>query len=452
MSVHPDDAAVNKPPTAPEPRAEPTGASVSAWTPDSPREVPEAHPSGLSIVASKIGPATPGRSILARPRLVDWLLDQARARLVLVSAEAGYGKTTLLNEFALQTRDTCVWYRMERSDGDWITFLSYMVAALRDMWPGFGRATEALLRNVAAMGSTQEVVLAQFLADLGEIDDRRIAVILDDYHFVENSPDIRMILSRLLERAPSGMYFILGGRGTPNLALGRLIAQGKVAELTIDDLRFTLEEIEELFSNTYGQPLDAAACRTIARRTEGWAASLQLVSASIAVSRPNEVAGFIEALSGATGPIYDFLAEEVLTRLSPQTQRILMHASLVQRVRPQYVVAALAADGLEGDMGAVGSALDEAEGLGLLGGRASISGGRGMQPLFREFLEVQLERAAQPKQIRAMHLAIAREAEADDWLMAARHFAHAREEAETMRVIGSADSEALGNGAWVADE
>ncbi|MGD8485970.1 MAG: AAA family ATPase, partial [Chloroflexota bacterium] len=166
------------------------------------RETPQPHPSGLSIIGSKIGPAVPGRSILARPRLVDWLHNQGRARLILVSAEAGYGKTTLLNEFALQTRDTCVWYRMEPSDGDWITFLSYMIAAFRDIWPDFGRSTEALLRNVAAMGSTKEVVLAQFLADLGEVEDRRIAVILDDYHFVEDSPDIRMILSRLLERAP----------------------------------------------------------------------------------------------------------------------------------------------------------------------------------------------------------------------------------------------------------
>ena len=99
-----------------------------------------------------------------------------------------------------------------------------------------------------------------------------------------------------------------------------------------------LPEIEQLFSTTYGQPLDDEACRIIAERTEGWAAGLQLVAASIAVSQPSEVAAFISALSGATGPIYDFLAEEVLTRLSPETQRVLMHASFVDRVEPEYVV------------------------------------------------------------------------------------------------------------------
>ena len=124
------------------------------------------------------------------------------------------------------TRDRVVWYRLERSDGDWITFLSYLVAALRDIWPDFGQPTEALLRNVAAMGSTQEVVLAQFLADLSMAESGRVAVILDDYHLVGESPDVRMIMSRMLERAPEGMYFILSGRGIPNLAVGRLTGPG----------------------------------------------------------------------------------------------------------------------------------------------------------------------------------------------------------------------------------
>lgn len=450
MSGAPDDVGMTRSPTSAGPHAVTAADAAARWRRADQGTGTEAHHSGLSIIASKISPPAPGRAILSRPRLVDWLLNQSRARLVLVSAEAGYGKTTLLNEFALQTRDTCVWYRMEPSDGDWITFLSYMVAALRDVWPGFGRPTEALLRNVASMGSTHEVVLAQFLADLGEVEDRRIAVILDDYHFVEQSTDVRMILSRLLELAPTSMYFILGGRGAPNLALGRLNAQGRVAELTIDDLRFTLHEIEQLFGFTYGQPLDAAACRTIADRTDGWAASLQLVAASIAVSQPSEVAGFIEALSGATGPIYDFLAEEVLTRLSPQTQRILMHASLVELVRPSYVAVALATNDRGDDVSAVGQALDDAESLGLLGDRSRASSGIRMHPLFREFLEAHLQQEVSEEQLREMHRAIGREAEPDDWLMAAKHFARGGEDREAMRVLGSAASEALGTGAWGA--
>ena len=410
---------------------------------------PEVHHSGLSIIASKISPASPGRSVLSRPRLVDWMLNQARARVIVVSAEAGYGKTTLFNEFALQTRDSCVWYRLDSSDGDWITFVSYLVAALRDVWPGFGRSTEALLRNVAAMGSTQEVVLAQFLSDLGDVEDRRVAVILDDYHLVEESPDVRMILSRMLERAPAGMYFILGGRGVPNLALGRLAGQGLVSELSIDDLRFSAGETERLFQ-CHGQPLDTETCRMVTERTGGWAASLQLVAASIAIRQPSEVPDFIEALSGANGPIYDFLAEEVLTRLSQQTQRILTYASLVDQVRTRYVTAALRAAGEAVDTDAVDRAIEEADALGLITDGGPTSDGARIQALFREFLEVHLERITTPAQVQEMHRAVARIAEADDWLMAAKHFAAGGEEAETLRVLGTAAGEALGTGAWGA--
>ena len=197
------------------------------------------HPSGLAIIASKISPAIESRLILTRARLVSWLEHQAQARLILITAEAGYGKSTLLNDFARRSDQTFAWYRLESSDSDWITFLSYLVATLRGVVPDFGRPTEALLRNVAAMGSSRELVLSQFLSDLGDVGTREALVILDDYHLVSASADVRMIMSRLLERAPVGMRFVIAGRGRPNLALGRMIAQGRVSELTTGDLRFS---------------------------------------------------------------------------------------------------------------------------------------------------------------------------------------------------------------------
>lgn len=449
MSGHREDAAMpDQPVTSEIPQAnQPAHGSIDvARRPDS----PEPHPSGLAIIGSKVGPAAPARSILARPRLVEWFAEHARARLIVLSAEAGYGKTTLLGEFANDTRDRVVWYRLERSDGDWITFLSYLVAALRDVWPDFGKPTEALLRNVAAMGSTQDVVMAQFLADLSSAEAGRVAVILDDYHLVDQSPDVRMIVSRMLERAPEGMYLVLSGRGAPTLSVGRLRGQGRVSTLDMDDLRFTRSEIEQLFASTYGQPLDDDACRIIAERTEGWAAGLQLVAASISVSRPEEVSSFIAALSGATGPIYEFLAEEVLTRLSSVTQRVLMHASLVDRVETEYVSVALEAGGTPVERSVIEASLDRADSLGLLGVRSKASRGRRLQALFREFLRVHLEREVPAETIEAMDLAIARASEVDDWLMSARHYARARSHGDAMRVIGSAAGEALGTGAWGA--
>ena len=324
------------------------------------------------------------------------------------------------------------------------------MAGIRELIADFGRPTEALLRHVAAMGSSRELVLAQFLADLGSLGSSDLTVILDDYHLVGDSEDVRLIVSRLLERAPAGICFILAGRGRPNLALGRLAAQGRVSELTTSDLRFTRSEIEELFATTYLQRLDDHACDVVTERTQGWAASLQLVAASIAVSRPSEVGAFIEALSGATGPIYDFLAEEVLTRMSPMTQRILVHASIIELVTPELVMAALSVTDSPPDLDTVTTHLRDAQSLGLLGDSLVASAGARIHPLFRQFLEHQLGQATPADQIRAMHLAIAHAAEPGYWMAAAKHYALAGRPDDAMRVLGSAASEALGTGAWGA--
>lgn len=450
MSARLEDTAMLERPVTHEHQADvPEERPPSVMVPDESASTTTGHPSGLTIIASKIAPVSAGRSVMHRPRLVDWFEQQRRARLILVSAEAGYGKSTLLTDYAQRSSTMCVWYRIETSDGDWITFLSYMVATLREVDSAFGRATEALLRHVAAMGSSREVVLAQFLADLGTLDGFGLDVILDDYHLVEGSDDVRMVVSRLLERAPEGMRFILAGRGRPNLALGRMLSQARVAELTIDDLRFTRAEIDELFSTTFQQPLGADDCEVIADRTEGWAASLRLVSASIAVSRPSEVGAFIKALSGATGPIYEFLADEVLTRLSEQNQRVLVHASLIDHVRPDLVSAALSVTTDPPSTEVVRDALGQAEALGLLGDRDG-SGANRIHPLFRQFLAHHLEIAAPPAALRSMHVAIAAAAEPSDWLVAAKHYALGAEPDDAMRVLGSAASEALGTGAWGA--
>ena len=405
-------------------------------------------PSSLAIIASKISPAMESRLILTRARLVSWLEHQAQARLILITAEAGYGKSALLNDFARRSDQTCAWYRLESSDSDWITFLSYMVATLRGVVPDFGRPTEALLRNVAAMGSSRELVLSQFLSDLGDVGTREALVILDDYHLVSASADVRTIMSRLLERAPVGMRFVIAGRGRPNLALGRMIAQGRVSELTTGDLRFSRPEIEELFATAYLQPLDQRACDVVTERTQGWAASLQLVAASVTASRPSEVASFIEALSGATGPIYDFLAEEVLARMAPLTERVLLHASLLDRVTPELVEAGLSVTDEPLDHVLIATHLEDARSLGLLGEPEAEGSGAHLHPLFREFLAHQFRLQTPAERVQAMHGAVARAAESTAWLTSAKHYALAGLHDDGMRVLGSAASEALGTGAW----
>ena len=321
---------------------------------------------------------------------------------------------------------------------------------MRESEEGFGQETEALLRHVADIGPSRDVVLASFLSELAVLGGQRTLLMLDDVHHVDNSEDVHEILRRLFEHAPPSVQFVLAARRRPDLPLGRITAHGRLAELGTDDLRFTRVEIEELFRSVYRQPLDADALHIVEERTEGWAASLQLVSASIAASRPSQVAGFIQALSGAQRPIYDFLAEEVMTRLSPATQRVLTAASLLEQVAAPLVVAALSATPTPMTADDVVVGLREAESLGLLTRRHAATGEVRFHPLLRQFLERQLEQTLSAADIKAVHRAIASAAEASDWLAAGRHYALARESAEAMRVLGAAAYQALGTGTWGA--
>ena len=138
---------------------------------------------------------------LARDRLLDWLQVKIHHRVVLVTAEAGYGKTTLLSDFSRRTRRRTVWYRLDDEDRNWVAFLSYMVAAGRESDPAFAETTASLLAEVGAGGPTRETVTDAFVRDFRALGDRGAVVIFDDYHAVDDSDDVRHIVGKLIHHA-----------------------------------------------------------------------------------------------------------------------------------------------------------------------------------------------------------------------------------------------------------
>ena len=193
---------------------------------------------------------------LERPRLLNWLEQHAAARLRVLTAEAGYGKSTLLADHARRTAHRTIWYRLESSDRDWVTFLSYIVAAVREIAPAFGAGTAGLLQQVGMLNLTRDVVVDTLLAELESVTVEPLTLVLDDFHTVQESDDVRAIVLRLLEHAPAGMSLIISGRDRPALPVARLAAQARVAELATDDLRFTRRETADLFAHSYGTPID----------------------------------------------------------------------------------------------------------------------------------------------------------------------------------------------------
>ncbi len=163
---------------------------------------------------------------LKRDRLLDWLDAKIHHRVILVTAEAGYGKTTLLADFARRSRHRIMWYRLDEEDRNWVSFLNYLVAAGCQVDPGFAANTASLLRDLGTSSVSRDTIVSTFLQELSRLGNTTTILILDDFHVVDEVPEIRSLLRDLLSRAPEALSLIMASRTEPSLPVSRLRALG----------------------------------------------------------------------------------------------------------------------------------------------------------------------------------------------------------------------------------
>lgn len=400
------------------------------------------------IQLAKVQPPVLRDQTLERPRLLDWLRAKIHGRVVLLIADAGYGKTTLLADFSRRTRLRTLWYRLDDDDRDWVTLLHHLVASGREHDPSFAPRTAELLSQTGIGGPGREDVLQAFLSELPTIATNGAMLILDDFHLVDDAIDARHIARELLANAPERFSIVFASRRVPTVPLARLRAIGDVAELGTDDLRFDLAETTKLFNETFGRRMEADVLADLAQRTEGWIASLQLVQAALRDRSQGEIRRFVRSLTGADHELYDYLAEEVVGDLSDELQRFLMETALLQIVTP-----GLAEVASERDTADVTRLTAEAETLTLLG---RMSGSprthRRYHPLVREFLEARLRATDGQDAVAERHRRIAVAAAAFDWRIAAYHYREAGDAEAMLDVIGDAIPSIMGNGQYALAE
>lgn len=398
--------------------------------------------SGYPIQPAKVQRPTLREETLARDRLLDWLAARIHDRVLLILADAGYGKTTLLADFSRRTRIRTLWYRLDEDDRDWIPFLSHIVAAGREHDPAFAPKTAALLSDLAMGGPTREAATEVLIRELPGIAEHGAVLILDDFHLVDESPDIRAVMREIVARAPERLSIVFASRRAPSLPLAHMRATGELAELHTDDLRFDAAETERLFSETYGRTLEPDVLADVTARTEGWAASLQLVQAALRDRSPAETRRFVRSLSGADQELYDYLAEEVVGDLDEDLQAFLMRTSILQVVSPE--LAAVAADISPTEVVRLTTA---AEHLTLLSRPPRHS--RGIQryhPLVRGFLEARLRLVLGPGAVTTLHQRVADAAVDIDWRIAAHHYRQAGDLQSLSNTIARAIPEIMGSG------
>ncbi len=292
----------------------------------------ETLPAPTALLETKFYVPRPRHGLVLRPRLSERLDRGTTSKLMLVSAPAGFGKTTLVAEWlaagpaAPAGERLAAWLSLDRGDNHPASFWAYVIAALRTVAAGIGESALALLQ--AAQPPAVEAVLTELLNDLAAIAGE-IVLVLDDYHVID-APSVQDGMAFLLDHLPPGLHLVIASRADPALPLARLRARGDLAEIRAAELRFTPDEAAAYLNGMMGLQLTARDVTVLEARTEGWIAALQL--AALSMQGREDVAGFIDGFAGDDRYVVDYLAEEVLARQPDRVQAFLLQTCILGRL------------------------------------------------------------------------------------------------------------------------
>lgn len=279
-----------------------------------------------SFLATKLQIPLQPPHLVHRPRLIK-TLEQAilHYRLVLIAAPAGYGKTTLLSQWAHETRLAVVWLSLGEEDNDPERFLRYLLAGWEKVQPGVSQSKLDLILS----GATPDIeaALSAFVNVANDVSDQMVFV-LDDYHLIED-PAVHQALTFLLDHLPPTLHFALISRGEPQLPLARYRARAEMLELGVKDLQFGLEESELFLNRSMGLELGEDKIAKLQTQLEGWIAGLQLAALTL---RQHLTATDKLVVSGRHRFIADYLGEDVMAPLPDNLRRFLLQTSILHRL------------------------------------------------------------------------------------------------------------------------
>jgi LuxR family maltose regulon positive regulatory protein len=280
------------------------------------------------VLATKlyIPPTRP--NIVPRPRLIERLNNGLAmgCRLTLISASAGFGKTTLVSNWISDCGRPVAWLSLDEGDNDPVRFITYLIAALQTIKAGLG---EGVLSTLQSHQQPQvEMALTILLNEISSIPDSFL-LILDDYHVIDSKP-VDDTLAFLVEQPPPQMHLVIATREDPSLPLARLRVRGQLTELRATDLQFTPSEATKFLNRMMGLNLSDEDVAALESRTEGWIAGLQL--AALSMQGRSDTTSFIQAFTGSHRYVLDYLVEEVLHRQPEQIRSFLMQTTILDRL------------------------------------------------------------------------------------------------------------------------
>jgi LuxR family maltose regulon positive regulatory protein len=273
--------------------------------------------------------------LVPRPRLIERLNAGLHRKLTLISAPAGFGKTTLLSEWINQSpipntkSPKFAWLSLDEDDNDLARFLAYFVAALQTIDGNVGKGLLAALQSPGPVNV--EPVLTALLNEIADLSDN-LVLVLDDYHVIESQP-VDNALTFTLDHLPPQMHLVIATRTDPTLPLSRLRARGQLTELRAADLRFTTDEAAAFLQRVIRIPISPDDVCTLESCTEGWITGLQLAAVAMqGLEQPDQIAHFIHSFCGSHRYIIDYLVDEVLDQQTLEVQEFLLQTSILDRM------------------------------------------------------------------------------------------------------------------------
>jgi LuxR family transcriptional regulator, maltose regulon positive regulatory protein len=286
----------------------------------------------IAVTRTKIVVPRLRAEIMSRARLLNAFNDLLDYKLMIVAAPAGYGKTSLIIDFAQHTELPVCWYSLDAADQDLVRFLAHFIASIKQKFPTFGRKSLAALNSMSQERFNTDTFLSVIINEIIEKVTEHFVIVLDDYHLVEESRLVNSFVNRFIQEMDENCHFVIASRTLLALEdMSLLVARNQVTGLSYEDLAFDPEEIQKLLLQNYHRNLTLDEARKLADETEGWVTGLvlstQLVGGDLDTrSRGAKVSGI---------GLYDYLAQQVLDRQTPPVKEFLMRSSLLEEFDPQ---------------------------------------------------------------------------------------------------------------------
>jgi ATP/maltotriose-dependent transcriptional regulator MalT len=279
------------------------------------------------IVKTQLIPPEPKKNALRRDRLLTILDKNLNRRLILLTAGAGYGKTTLLAQFVQKLNGSVVFYSIKGTDTTFDTFLAYLITGIEQLYDPFGARTRSVLETETGSTPDIERILGTFVNELLEVVDRELFIILEDYHLIAETNMINQALDYLLSQMPSNIHFVISSRTEPPLSTARLRAKDELLELTASDLRFTYRETQTLFEVIYELDIPDKLVKEMDSSFQGWVTGFQLAS-HLLRKHPGRTVDRLEQRKES----FDYFAAEVFDEQPPDIRSFLQESCILEQM------------------------------------------------------------------------------------------------------------------------